>query len=86
MVDFLFILLIDALIFGVPLIFLSFLGISLFRFLYAKNKNKKTPDTYTKNEIKKRKITLIVVSVINGVFFSIVIGFIILFGMALANM
>lgn len=86
MFDFILIALIDAFIYIVPLALLSFFGISLFRFLYAKNKNKKVPDTYSKKEIKKRKITLIVVSIINGVFFSILIGIIILFTMALANM
>ncbi len=86
MIDFLFTLLIGALIFLVPLTLLSFFGVTLFRFIYAKCKNKKVPDTYSKREIKERKVSFIVVSIINGVFFSIIIGIIILFTMALANM
>ncbi len=86
MFDFILIALIDAFIYGVPLTLLSFFGVTLFRFIYAKSKNKKIPDTYSKREIKKRKITFFVVSIINGVFFSILIGITILFAMALANM
>ena len=62
------VLLYDILFFGIPaVVFVGFV-ISLIRFVSARSKNKKMPGTYSDNEIKKRKIMLIILSVIIGVF------------------
>ena len=56
----------EALYYIIPAAALIFFGISLFRYLYAKHKNKRTPGTYSEAQIKSRKVWLIVSSVIVG--------------------
>lgn len=76
----------DILFFAVPIITLICFAVSLFRYLHAKKVNKKIPDTFSTEEIKNRKILLIVFSTITGVFAAIVLGFIGLLFMAVAFM
>lgn len=80
------VLLYDILFFGIPAVVFVWFVISLIRFVSAKSKNKKMPGTYSDNEVKKRKIMLIILSVIIGVFAVVVIGFIALLFMAVAYM
>ena len=61
-------------------------GISLFRYCYAKHKNKQTPGTYSEEQMKSRKIFLIVSSVIAGILAVVVLAFIGLLMMAVAFM
>ncbi len=61
-------------------------GISLFRYCYAKHKNKRTPGTYSEEQMKSRKIFLIVSSVIAGILAVVVFAFIGLLMMAVAFM
>lgn len=80
------ILLYDILFFGIPAIVFVLFVISLVRFVAAKRKNKKIQGSFSESEIKKRKIMLIIMSVIVGVLAVIVIGFIALLFMAVAYM
>ncbi|MBR7161495.1 MAG: hypothetical protein IKD07_03680 [Clostridia bacterium] len=75
-----------ALFFAIPIGTLFFFGISLYRYLSARKANKKNPGTVSEEEIKKRKLLLIVACVIAGVLVAVVIGFIALLFMAIAYM
>ncbi len=70
----------------IPIAIVAFFGVSLFRYIYAKIKNKKIPGTYQDREIKNRLILLILSSVMAGALVAIVIGFIILLSLAIAYM
>ena len=61
-------------------------GISLFRYCYAKHKNKRSPGTYTDAQMKSRKVWLIVSSVVAGILAVVVLAFIGLLMMAVAFM
>jgi len=76
----------EALYYLIPLAALVFFGISLFRYCYAKHRNKRNPGTYFESELKIRKIWLIVSSVIVGLMAIVVGGFIGLLLMAVAYM
>lgn len=80
------ILLYDILFFAIPIILIALFGISVYRYVSAKKQNKAAPGTFSDDEIKKRKIMLIVLSVITAVLAAIVIGFIVLLFMAVAFM
>ncbi len=80
------ILIYDILFFAIPVVLLTFLGISIYRYVSAKKKNAKDPETFSPSEMKTRKIVLIIASVLAGVFLVIVIGFIALLFMAVAFM
>lgn len=80
------ILLYDIFFFAIPIILMVLFGISLYRYVSAKKQNKVALGTFSDVEIKKRKIMLIVLSVIAGVLAVIVIGFIALMFMAVAFM
>lgn len=69
-----------------PIIVTILFGISIFNYCYAKNKNKKTPGTYSEQELSRRRISLIVFSVIFGILALFIISAIILLGMAVAYM
>ena len=77
---------ISALYYIIPAAALIFFGISLFRYHYAKYKNKRTPGTYSPDRIRSRKICLIVSSVIAGSLAVVVLAFIGLLMMAVAFM
>ena len=72
--------------FAIPIVLLALLGVSIYRYVYAKRKNKKAPDTFSAEEIRIRKLILIVVSAVFGVFAAIVIGFVALMFLAVAYM
>ena len=80
------ILLYNICFFAMPILLIVLFGISLYRYLSAKKQNKAAPGTFSVDEIKKRKIVLIVLSVMAGVLTAIVIGFIALIFMAVAFM
>lgn len=80
------ILLYDIFFFAIPIILIALFGVSLYRYISAKKQNKMAPGTFSDTEIKKRKIMLIVLSVIAGALAVIVIGFIALMFMAVAFM
>lgn len=80
------ILLYDIIFFAIPIILIALFGISLYRYISAKKQNKSVPGTFSDAEIQKRKIMLIVLSVIAGVLAVIVLGFIALLFMAVAFM
>ena len=80
------ILLYDIFFFAIPIILIALFGVSLYRYISAKKQNKVAPGTFSDAEIKKRKIMLIVLSVIAGVLAVLVVGFIALMFMAVAFM
>ncbi len=71
---------------ALPIIVTILLGISIFKYCYAKHKNKKFPRTYSEQEIGRRRISLIVFSVIFGILAVFIISAIILLSMAVAYM
>lgn len=70
-----------AIFYGAPMFALTFFCVSVSLYVDAKKKNKLVPDTYSVREIKKRKIWLIVSSVIEGVFLTAFLGIIVLVAM-----
>ncbi len=80
------ILIIDLLFFAIPILLLSFLGISIYRYISAKRQNAKAPDTFSSNELKTRKLLLIISAVLTAVFVTIVVGFVALLFLAVAYM
>ncbi len=80
------VLIYDILFFAIPIALLIFLGISIYRYVSARKRNARNPGTFSPSEMKTRKIILIIVSVLAGVFLAIVIGFIALLFMAVAFM
>ena len=79
-------LLYDLFFFGIPIVFLLLFGESLYLFLSAKKKNKFAPGSVPESDLKKRKILLIVSSVLCGLFLAVVIGFVAIMFMAVAYM
>ncbi len=73
-------------LFGIPIILIILCCVSLGRYISAKKQNKVSPGTFSDSEIKKRKIMLAILSVVTSVFIAIVIGFMALLYMAVANM
>ena len=81
------ILLYDIFFFAIPLALIALFGISLYRYVSAKKQNKVAPGTFSDEEVKNRKVVLIVLSVVAGVLVAIVIGFIaLMLFMAVAHM
>ncbi len=76
----------DSLFFTIPVVLLTFWGISIYRYVSAKKRNSKDPETFSPSEMKTRKIVLIIASILAGVFIVIVIGFIVLLFSAIAFM
>lgn len=72
--------------FAIPVALIALLGVSIYRFISAKNKNKHAPGTYSPAEIKKRKTWLIIAALILVVFVAVVIGSISLLSMAITFM
>ncbi len=77
---------IGFLFFAIPLALLVFLGVSIYRYAFAKKANKKAPETFSQREIKSRKAVLITASVITGTFLAVVVGFAALMLLAVAFM
>jgi len=75
-----------ALYYIIPAAALIFFGVSLFRYLHAKHKNRHTPGTYSDEQLKTQKICLIVSSVIAGILAVVVLAFIGLLMLAVAFM
>ena len=77
---------IQFLYFAIPIAAILFFIVSLCLFLSARKQNKQQPGSVSAQTLKKRKIMLIVSSVIAGVLAAIVIAFIALLYMAVAFM
>lgn len=75
-----------ALYFLIPSAALIFFAWSLVSFIIAKRKNRQVPGAYTDEQIRTRKICLIVSSVIAGIMAAVIIGFMCLLFMAVAFM
>lgn len=77
---------IQFLYFAIPIAAILFFIVSLCLFLSARKQNKQQPGSVSAQTLRKRKIMLIVSSVIAGVLAAIVIAFIALLYMAVAFM
>ena len=77
---------IQFLYFAIPVAAILFFIVSLCLFLSARKQNKQQPGSVSAQTLRKRKIMLIVSSVIAGVFAAIVIAFIAVLYMAVAFM
>lgn len=77
---------IQFLYFAIPVAAILFFIVSLCLFLSARKQNKLQPSSVSDQALRKRKIMLIVSSVIAGVLAAIVIAFIALLYMAVAFM
>jgi len=77
---------IQFLYFAIPVAAILFFIVSLCLFLSARKQNKQQPGSVSAQTLRKRKIMLIVFSVIAGVLAAIVIAFIALLYMAVAFM
>lgn len=71
---------------GIPIATILVFLFSLCSFIYVKWKNKKEPNSFSGEKIKKLKLLLIVSSVVLGVLILVVVGFIILLSMSVAYM
>ena len=71
---------------SLPVVLITLWIISLCRFISAKNKNKTAPNTFSADEIKSRRIAMIVLSIVVGALVAIVIGIISLLFLALTFM
>ncbi len=76
----------ESIFYAIPVVLIVLFGISLYRYIYAKKQNKKAPGTFSPEEIKTRKIFLIVCSVIVVALLAVVIGFVVLLSRAVAYM
>ena len=74
------------LFYSIPVAVIVFFVISLICFLHAKKKNRNMPNTYTDAQLKVRRLSLIVSSVIAGVLVAVVLTFVCLVFMAIAFM
>lgn len=77
---------VQFLYFAIPVAAILFFIVSLCLFLSARKQNKQQPGSVSAQTLRKRKIMLIVSSVIAGVLAAIVIAFIALLYMAVAFM
>ena len=77
---------VQFLYFAIPVAAILFFIVSLCLFLSARKQNKLQPSSVSDQALRKRKIMLIVSSVIAGVLAAIVIAFIALLYMAVAFM
>ncbi len=78
--------LVSVLYFLIPAASLAFFAGSLIAYLRAKGKNKRVPHTYSAEQMKTRKICLVVSSVIAGIFLLVILSFVGLIMMAVAFM
>ena len=76
----------DILFFAIPVLLVVLFGISLYRYLHAKNREKHAPGIVSREELRRRKIWLIVFSVMAGATLAVVAGFLGLLFMAIAYM
>ena len=72
--------------YGIPVVSVLFFGVILYRYCYAKYRNKRTAGSYGEDELKLRRNILILSAVILGVLLAAVIGFSLLLLMAVAFM
>ena len=76
----------DIIFFAIPTILILFFGISFYRYRQAKQINKEKPGTFSDEEIKKRKIFLIISAILAGILAAVAVGFIVLLYMDIAFM
>lgn len=76
----------EILFYLIPIGSIAFFIVSLVAFCTSKNTNKRSPGSYTKSQMKTRKLLLIISSVIMGVLAAVVIGLAVLLFIGIAYM
>lgn len=76
----------NILFFGIPAALLILLSVCIRRYHAAVEENEKAPGTHSPEEIKRRKVMLILATVAGFVPLAVAIGFVALFFMAIAFM
>lgn len=76
----------ELVLYGLPVAIVIFFIVSLVRFMAAKSKNRKAEGTFSAEEMKKRKVTLIVASILAAALLLFIIGLIALMFLAVAYM
>ena len=76
----------DFLFFAIPAMILTLFVVSLCRYIHARKQNKKSPDSFGKEEINKREMYLVFFSVVLGALVLVVVGFTVLLFSAVAFM
>ena len=79
-------LLYELFFFAIPAAIVILFGVSLFRYLAARRKNRRQPDSVSAEEMKRRKSFLIILSVMMAVLLAAVVGLISLLYLAIAYM
>ena len=72
--------------YATPITLIILLGVSIYRYVSAKKRNKAAPGTFSDEVIKERKFILIGLSILTGVFAAVVVGCMVLLISAVANM
>lgn len=72
--------------YGIPIAVFLFFVISLYRYLYARRKNRMEPDSFSAEEVQKRKSSLKLSAIMAGALVLVVIGLAVLLFMAIAFM
>lgn len=78
--------LIYSIFFGTPLVAIIIFGICLYCFISAKKANKANPGTFSNETIKKRKLALIITSIVAGAIVFMTISIMIEITLAIAYM
>ncbi len=76
----------QCIFYGIPLAAVIFATVSIYRYCFARKKNKELPGSFSAEEMKMRKILMIISCVIAGGLLLVVLGFMILLFMAVAFM
>ncbi len=72
--------------FGMPLAIIAYFGISLYRYISARIKNKKANGSVAAQEIRSRKIHFVISSILMGALILLVAGIVVLLSMAITLM
>ncbi len=75
-----------ALFFALPVAVPVFLIVSICMYVYAKRANKKQPGTFSPEQLRTRRIVMIIAAAVSGVLLAVAIGFVILMFLAIAYM
>ena len=78
--------LIYVLYFGLPAVSVLWFGISLYRYSIAKHRMKHGKQQYSDQDMKRRKLWLVISAILFGIIALIVLSFIVLLMMAVAFM
>lgn len=76
----------DLLVFLIPMLLLALFGVSLYRYLSARRKNKREPGSFSSSQMTFRLWMLILSGTVAGIFVAILLGLMALLFLAVAYM